>query len=237
MSLSGYRVLAVIPARGGSKGIMDKNLRTVRGMSLIARAARVIKEADVVDRAVCSTDSPRIAAEANQCGLEAPFLRPAELSSDNAKSVDVWRHAWLECERRDSVTYELSILVEPTSPLRRPSELQRTLAVLLDAGAMASVTVSRTPAHFTPHKTLTIGDNGRIGFYLRGGEKYSRRQDIPPFFHRNGVCYAARREAILDQGTILENDCVAVVIDRPLVNIDEPFDLEVAELLAAREAW
>jgi CMP-N-acetylneuraminic acid synthetase len=237
MAFRSLSVLAVVPARGGSKGIAGKNLKAIRAQSLVARAARSIAESEIVDRAVCSTDDPRIAGEAQRAGLDVPELRPAALATDDAKSVDVWRHAWLDIEQRDRRTYDLSILVEPTSPLRRPDDLQRTLAALLDSDARAAATVSRTPAHFTPHKTLTVGEAGRIGFYLPGGARFARRQDIPTYYHRNGVCYAARRDTVLARGTILEDDCVAVVLDRPLVNIDEPFDLEIAELLAQREAW
>jgi CMP-N,N'-diacetyllegionaminic acid synthase len=237
MALHAQRVLAVVPARGGSKGIAGKNLKTVRGLSLVARAARAIAECAVVDRAVCSTDDVAIAAEAERHGLPAPFLRPREFASDEAKSIDVWRHAWIECERRDGVAYALSILVEPTSPLRRAADLERTLTVMLDAGARAAATVSRTPAHFTPHKTLTVDNAGRIGFYLADGGRFARRQEIPAYYHRNGVCYAACRETVVERGTILEYDCVAVVIDRPLVNIDDPLDLDIAEMLASREGW
>jgi len=237
MGFHGFTVLAIVPARGGSKGIPGKNLKPIRGQSLVARAARAVAESGVVDRAVCSTDDPQVAADAKRAGLVVPELRPAALAADNARSIDVWRHVWLDIERREGRRYDVSILVEPTSPLRRPDDLRRTLAALLDNDAKAAATVSPTPAHFTPHKTLTVGGDRRIGFYLPEGARFSRRQDIPAYYHRNGVCYAARRDTILEHGTILEEDCVAVVLDRPVVNIDEPFDLEVAELLAQREAW
>lgn len=236
MSFRGHSVLAVVPARGGSKGIPGKNLKLVRGLSLIARAARTLGETPSVDRAVCSTDDPTIALEAERAGLVVPSLRSALLASDAAKSIDVWKDVWLEMERRDARTYELSVLIEPTSPLRRADDIERTLSAMLDEGAAAAATVSPTPAHYTPHKTLTVS-GGRIGFFLSDGANFARRQDIPACFHRNGVCYAARRETVLKCGTIIEDDCVAVVLDRPLVNIDEPFDLEIADLLATRERW
>ena len=237
MTFRGNRVLAVVPARGGSKGIVGKNLKTVRGTSLIARAARAIAEAPFVDRAVCSTEDSLIAAEAEKSGLAVPFARPDELATDSAKSIDVWRHAWLECERLDGVRYDLSILIEPTSPLRRAADLEKTVAAMLDARSRTAATVSVIPAHFTPHKTLTVGSDHRIGFYLVDGARFSRRQDIPKFYHRNGVCYAGLRDSIVEHGQILEQDCIAVVLERPLVNIDEPLDLEIAEILAAREVW
>ena len=93
----------------------------------------------------------------------------------------------------------------------------------------AAATVSQTPAHYTPHKTLTVED-GTIGFYLEGGAGYSLRQSIPNYFHRNGICYCVTREALMEAGEILEQDCAAVIIDRPVVNIDEPFDFELAQI-------
>lgn len=237
MTFRGHSVLALVPARGGSVGIPGKNLKPIRGLSLVARAARIVKEAGFIDRAVCSTDDPVIAEEARRHGLDVPELRPAELSGHAAKSVDVWSYVWRDIEKRDRKGYELSILLEPTSPLRRVADIEATLSAMLDANAKAAATVSPTPAHYTPQKTLTVGEEGRIGFYLEGGARFARRQDIPAYYHRNGVCYAARRETVVDRGTIIEDDCCAVVLDRPLVNIDEPLDLEVAELLAAREAW
>lgn len=237
MAFHGYTVLAVVPARGGSKGIPGKNLKAIRGQSLVARAARTIVESRVADRAVCSTDDPKIAAEAERSGLIVPELRPEALARDESRSIDVWRHVWRDIERRDQRRYDVSILVEPTSPLRRPDDLRRTLAALLENNAKAAATVSPTPSHYAPHKTLTIGGDGRIGFYRSDGARFARRQDIPPYFHRNGACYAAWRDTILEHGTILDDDCVAVVLDRPLVNIDEPDDLAVAEFFARSETW
>ncbi len=235
MSFDGLSVFALVPARGGSKGIPGKNLRPVAGLSLIGHAARVLKQLDWLDAALLSTDDDAIAAEGLRHGLEVPFRRPAELAGDTARSVDVWRHAWLAAEERHGRRYQLSILAEPTSPLRRAEDMTATIRALIDSGASAAATISPTPARFSPHKTLTIGDNGRIGFYLPDGAGYANRQTIPRYYHRNGVCYAARRMAIVDRLQIIDRDAMAVVIDRPLVNIDEPLDLEWAEFLMRTE--
>jgi CMP-N,N'-diacetyllegionaminic acid synthase len=235
MSFRGQRVFALVPARGGSKGIPGKNLRRIDGETLVARAAAVARAVVALDRAVLSTDDPDIAAEGRRAGLDVPFMRSAELASDSAKSVDMWRHAWLALEAEEGRRYDLSVLLEPTSPLRCPADVDATLARLLDTGAKAATTVSRTPGHFTPHKTLTIDATNRIGFFLPEGARFARRQDIPSYFHRNGACYAARRATIIDERTIVESDCAAVVIDRAMVNIDEPVDLEIAKFLLDRE--
>jgi len=228
------KVVAIIPARGGSKSIPRKNLKQVGGHSLVARAARVLKTLDWIDVAIISTDDEEIAEEARSHGLDVPFMRPPELSGDTANSMDMWSHAWEHCEQHYNKCFDLSILLEPTSPLRRPEDIELTLRTLVEGGHRAAATVSPTPAHYTPHKTLTIDSNGIIGFYLQDGQNYSLRQAIPDYYHRNGICYAVTRRTLLEDGHILEDDCAAVIIERPVVNIDEPFDLELAEWLLSR---
>ncbi len=236
MTIRGRSVFALVPARGGSKSIPRKNLCTVGSMSLVARAARVATSLPWLDYALLSTDDEEIAEEGRRHGLDVPFLRPPELSTDGSASVDTWRHAWLESEQRQGRRFEVSILLEPTSPLRQAEEVERTVQALLDGKHRAAVTVSPAPAHFTPHKCLTVSDAGIVGFYHPHGARYSIRQKVPRYYFRNGICYAARRETVIDRGQILEDDCLAVVIDRPIVNIDEPFDLELAQFLLERES-
>jgi CMP-N-acetylneuraminic acid synthetase len=234
VALEGLSVLAVVPARGGSKSIPRKNLCAVGGVSLVALAARAVRSVEWLDARILSTDNPEIAAEGERHGLDVPFLRPAELSGDTASSAGVWRHAWLAAEERYQRTFDISVLAEPTSPLRTPEDIERTVRQLIRSKAGCAATVSPTPAHFTPQKTLTVAANGDIGFYLEGGSRFSLRQSIPRYYHRNGLCYAVTRRHLVDEGMILERNAVAVIVDRPVVNIDEPFELEVAEWLISK---
>lgn len=234
MSFRDKTVLAVIPARGGSKSIPRKNLAQLAGHSLIAHAAQVCSALDWLDAAVLSTDDPEMADEGRAQGLSVPFLRPDALASDTASSVDMWRHAWTASEAALGQHFDLSVLLEPTSPLRRQEEITLALETLMDTDAPSVVTVSPTPAHFSPQKTLEIGPSGTLGYFHPEGERHARRQTIPQYFHRNGVAYAVRRETLLDQGQILAPGTRAVVIDRPLVNIDDPFEMELAEWLLTR---
>ena len=201
----------------------------------MGRAGQVAKALPWIDRAILSTDDKEIAEEGLVHGLEVPFIRPDELSGDRSTSVDMWQHAWLKSEKHYDMQFDISILLEPTSPLRRPADIERTVATLLDGNHLAAATISKAPAHFTPHKCLTVDSRGYIGFYLKDGANFSIRQKIPTYYYRNGVCYAVKRETIIDKGYILEEDCAAVIIDRPLVNIDEPYDLELAEFLLNRD--
>lgn len=236
MSLDGITILAVVPARGGSKSIPRKNLAVIQGHSLIAHVAAVTRALPWIDRAVLSTDDEEIAAEGLRAGLLLPFMRPAGLAGDRSASVDMWRHAWLASEEEFGMHFDVSVLLEPTSPLRRSGDVEATVKLLIDGQHAAAATVSRTPAHYSPHKTLEIDGNGVISFYLEDGARYSLRQSIPTYYHRNGICYAVRRETLIENRQIIEKNCAALIIDRPVVNIDEPLDLEFAAFLMAREA-
>ncbi|MBN1849825.1 MAG: acylneuraminate cytidylyltransferase family protein [Deltaproteobacteria bacterium] len=235
MSYHGFTVLAVVPARGGSKGIPRKNLQKINNISLVGRAAKIAVSIPWIDRAILSTDDAEIADEGLRYGLDVPFMRPPELAGDLSSSVEMWKHAWLKSEEHYDMKFDVSILLEPTSPLRRKEDVEKTMSALMDGDHFAAATVSKTPAHFTPHKCLTINYQGYIGFYLEQGDQFSIRQKIPTYYFRNGVCYAVKRKALVEKGHILEESCIAVLLDRPLVNIDEPFDLELAKFLIKRE--
>jgi CMP-N-acetylneuraminic acid synthetase len=231
MNYKGFKILAVIPARGGSKGIPRKNLCQLAGISLVGHAAKVAQSLEWIDRTVLSTDDEEIAKEGRKYGLEVPFMRPAELASDTAIAHDVWKHAWLTSEEHYNERFDISILLEPTSPLRRPEDIILTVDALLEGDCAAAATVSCAPAHFTPHKCLTLDENGIIGFYHQNGQQFSIRQKIPPYYFRNGICYALKRHTLLEKGMILEENCKAVIIARPVVNIDDQHELEYAKFL------
>ena len=235
MAFKQHTVLAIVPARGGSKGIARKNLQKVGGISLVGRAGELAQSLQWLDARVLSTDDEEIASEGRAHGLDVPFMRPDELAGDFAKSIDMWRHAWRAAEKHYGMRFDISIQLEPTSPLRRAEEVTATVEALLDGNHKSAATVSPAPAHFTPHKCLTVTNN-MVGFYHPEGAKHSIRQTIPTYYFRNGICYAATRNAVIDEGAVIGDDCVAVIIDRPIVNIDEPFDLELAEYLLNRES-
>ncbi|MEX2649390.1 MAG: acylneuraminate cytidylyltransferase family protein [Alphaproteobacteria bacterium] len=231
MSWNGQAVLVVVPARGGSKGIPGKNLRTVGGLSLIGHAARVARALPWADRVVLTTDEEKIAAEGRAHGLDVPFMRPAELATDTAAAVDVWRHAWLAAEAHYGTRFALSVYLQPTTPLRTREDVEATVRAVVEGGHKAATTVSRVPGHFSPHKIMTMDASGRLAHYLPEGARIVARQQAPATWYRNGLAYAARRATIVDERAIVEHDCVGVVIERPVANIDEPIDLVIAEAL------
>ena len=235
MAMEGLSVIAVIPARGGSKGIPRKNLRHVAGHSLVARAAMVAQQLPWLDAAVLSTDDDEIATEGRRHGLAIPFVRPAELATDAATGLDTWRHAWLASEKCYGRQFDCSVLLQPTSPLRRAEQVEQTLRIRLEGGWLSAVTVSRVPGHYVPEKLLRRNDRGVLTYAHPSGPKHSNRQTAPEYFTRNGICYAARREAIVDRREIIGLNCAGVLIGEASPNIDDPIDLDIADWLARGE--
>ena len=233
MSYKGYNVLAVIPARGGSKGIPRKNLCKAGGISLVARAVKFTKALMWIDRVVLSTDDREIAEEGRKYGAEVPFLRPLELAGDTSKSVDVWRHALIEAEKYYNTTFDISILLEPTSPFREPRHVEEVVKKLVDGDYNSVLTVSETDSKSHPLKQMVIKDN-HVGYYDDAGKDIIVRQRLTPVYHRNGVAYAVTRKCLVDQKMIIGSNPSAVIIDKPLVNIDTEQDLKRAQFLLCR---
>ena len=233
---AGRRILAVVPARGGSKGIRDKNMQEVGGHSLIARAAQCLTAPACreIDRKIISTDVPAYAEEAIRHGLEAPFLRPAEWASDTAGAVETMQHAWHAAEAHYRESYEILLIVEPTCPLRLPEDISGAIDLLVAENADSVVTVSRVDSKFNPAKILALRD-GRLDFYLPQGAQVKARQSLDTYFYRNGACYAVTRRALLEQNRIFTENTLPLMVDRPLVNIDEPEDLALARWLVERQ--
>jgi len=226
---NGKRILAVVPARGGSKGVSLKNLRKVCGRSLVAWAGDVIQHVDCIDRAVVSTDHEGIAAEAEKSGIDAPFRRPAELSGDRIGDVDVLQHAVVAMEELDGVQYDVVLMLQPTSPSRQPEHIKQAISRLLDGNYDAVWSVSETNLKSHPLKQLVIGENDQLCYYDPRGAEIIARQQLTPVYHRNGIVYAIRRDLLLDDGVLLSENSTAIVIPGEVVNIDTEQDLVDAE--------
>lgn len=232
--LAERRVLAVVPARGGSKGVPLKNLRHVAGLPLVAWAGKVAAALPEIDRAVVSTDHEAIAEAAALHGLAAPFSRPPELSGDRVADWDVLAHALTTMERLDALTYDVVLMLQPTSPLRRVEDVRRTLEMLITGNHDSVWTVSETDLKYHPLKQLTMVD-GRLDYFDPRGAGVIARQQLTPVYHRNGVAYAMTRECLLDQGVIKGRDSAGYVITEPQVSIDTEEDImAVDQLLSQR---
>jgi len=225
--------LAVVPARSGSKGVADKNLRKLAGISLIGRAGLVLGKLDFLDATVISTDSPRYVEEAARFGLNAPFIRPIALSGDDAGIVETMQHAIAESEAHYSMRFDIALIIEPTSPMRIAEDIAGAVRLLIESGADSVATVNRVPTKYHPDKLLAER-GGRLNFYTETGRSIVGRQmlsDGP--LYKNGLCYALTRECIVERGEVFTDNTLALVIKREVVNVDDENELAWAELLLA----
>jgi CMP-N-acetylneuraminic acid synthetase len=227
--LSDKRVLAVVPARGGSKGVPHKNIHPLLGRPLITYTADLMRRLPFVDRAIVSTDDAAIGAVAAAEGLESPFLRPADLSGDRVGDWEVLYHALVEVERLDRCEYAIVLMLQPTCPLRTPEHVSLAATTLVEGGWDAVWTVSSTDPKYHPLKALTIDADGTLGLFDRSGSGIVARQQLSPVYHRNGAAYAFTRRCLLEHRTILGRRACAVVVEGPLLSIDTLDDFAAVE--------
>jgi CMP-N,N'-diacetyllegionaminic acid synthase len=227
-------VLAVVPARGGSKGIRLKNLREVGGRSMIARVGDVIQAVPEIDRAVVSTDHAGIAEAAQQVGIAAPFDRPPDLSGDLVGDCEVLTHALQTTEAADERQYDIVVMLQPTSVLRTASEVSAAIHMLIEGQWDSVWTVSSTDSKAHPLKQLTVSNGGGLHYYDPAGARIVARQQLEPVYHRNGVAYVMTRECLFEQRTILGARAGALVLTRSHISIDTEWDISLAEFLEDR---
>jgi len=228
------RILVVCPARGGSKGIPLKNIQPFLGVPLVARVGHLVAEIPGIDRAIVSTDSKEIARVAKESGLDVPFFRPENLSGDRISDLEVLTHALIEMERLDGVTYDIVVMLQPTSPLRKVAHVRDTIQMLIDGDWDAVWTVSETDSKNHPLKQLTVA-HGRLDYYDQAGKQIIARQQLVPVYHRNGAAYAIRRSCLLDQQSIKGERTGALVLKELMVSIDTYWDLELTEFIFTKQ--
>lgn len=221
-------VLALIPARGGSKGLPGKNILPLAGRSLVARAGAVARESGVVDRVVLSTDAADIAEEGRRAGIEVPFMRPEALARDDTPMLPVILHA-LDALDAEQWHPDIVLLLQPTSPLRQPAHLRSAVATLRESQADSVVSVVELPRHMSPDYVMQIAD-GALKPFLPEGERTTRRQDARAAYVRDGTVYAFWRDTLERFGSIYGARCVPLVLRADeSVTIDTPEDWTAAE--------
>ncbi len=225
------KILAVVPARGGSKGVPKKNIRPLGGRPLIAHTAELIRTIDWIDRAVVSTDSDEIAAAAEAAGLAAPFRRPAALAGDIIGDIDVLEHAVQATEEIDGTTYDIVLMLQPTSPCRTAQHIFQCVEKLIAEQRDTVWTVSPVDSKHHPLKQLRPTADGGMQLWDQEGEKIIARQQLGPSFIRNGAVYAFTRDCLMEKHSIYGSSMGFVLIEEPLANIDTFADFEKAERL------
>lgn len=225
-----YNILGVITARGGSKGIPGKNLKEIGGKPLIAYSIDAGNKSVLITDLIVSTDSREIAEVAKKYGVRVPFMRPSELSSDDVPHLPVMQHAIREMERENNMTYDYCVILQPTSPLRLPEDIDATLEKLISSGAESAVTVVQV-VQGHPIKVKRL-EGDRVLPYVIPEEEGKRRQDFPVAFRRSGAVYAMRRDTIMEKNRLYGDHIVGYETPKERsIDIDEPVDLVVAEYM------
>ena len=228
-------ILALIPARGGSKGVPRKNIKELCGKPLIAYAIETALGSSFIDRVVVSTDDQEIAEVARRYGAEVPFQRPPELATDASPELLTWQHAIRTLnEEKGTSPIEVFVCVPPTAPLRTVADVDSCISALLEDEADLVITVRESERN--PYFNMVILDEqGGARLVIPPDKTVFHRQDAPPVYDITTVAYAARPEYILNASSILEGNIRAVVVpaERAL-DIDTETDFMFADFMLKR---
>jgi CMP-N,N'-diacetyllegionaminic acid synthase len=224
------RVLAVIPARGGSKGLPGKNLRQLAGLPLIVHSIRYAQMCPDIDRLIVSTDSEDIARTAREAGAEVPFLRPSELARDDTPMWPVLQHALQHSDNIEDVGYDYLLLLDPTSPAREPRDVTAPIEKL-NAAPDADGIVSVSQPDFNPIWHCVVEKNGWMTPLITEGAVYDRRQDVPTVYRINGAIYLWRSEFVRSEAESWRNGRLLIheIPEYRSMSIDTEAEFERAE--------
>lgn len=233
----GLRILCVITARGGSKGVPRKNIRLLAGKPLIVWTIETaLSLHSYIHGVVVSTDDEEIANVSRSSGADVPFCRPAELASDSAKSLPVLQHATHFVESRDRVKFDWILLLQPTTPFRTPSDILECIDLATASGSKCDSVVS--VAEMAPHPIFAkrIDEFGMLAPYSLDEPEGLRRQDVSSAAYvRNGAIYLTRRDVLIEKGSIY-GQCVRPYVMPAVrsINIDSELDWMLAEAVASQ---
>lgn len=228
-------VLGVIPARGGSKGIPRKNLRLLNGISLVGHAARTAQETAEITKTVVSSDCPLIIKEAIKFGVEAPFIRPDELSGDIVGDQPVLEHALVESEKYYGCIFDYIVMIQPTAPLRTVEHLKQAISYCIENQYESVWTVSRLNPSYHPDKVLCL-ENGLLNYYSQSGRNVVARQQLSALYYRNGLAYVVSRSLLLDDKSLIGKNTGALFTSGNFVSIDVEADLNLTEQLMNKDS-
>ena len=224
--IKGKSVLAVIPARSGSKGLPNKNILELAGKPLIAWSIEAASESKYIDRLIISTDSKEIADAAKQYNCDVPFMRPPELATDDANLNDVILHALDKLED----PYDIVMVLQPTSPLRKSKDIDQALEFMQKNNILAVVSIcsSNKPLHWH----FTLETDGKLKPVFKNNIFYTNRQEHPPTYNPNGALYIAKTDYYRNIKTFYTCSTFAYLMPpERSVDIDNQIDFFTAEAI------
>lgn len=221
--------LAIIPARGGSKGLPGKNIRALMGKPLIAYTIEEAKKSKYVDRVIVSTEDSEIARIGKEYGAELPFLRPECLAGDGATTNEVILHAVKYLKDTENYMPDYICLLQCTSPLRSSPDIDGTIEKLIETGMDASVSVCE--ADVNPYWT-NVFNGDKLQYFIEEGRKILRRQDLPKVYQINGAVYVVKTSVFIKEKTLEPKNITGFIMSTDnSIDIDSIIDFKLAELI------
>ena len=229
------KILAVIPARGGSKTIPKKNIKPLCGKPLIEYTFDAAKASRLLGRVLVSTDDEQIARIARKNEMEVPFLRPIDLAKDDSSTLSVIQHAVCFLQDNENYRPDYIVILQPTSPLRTGVHIDEAIQILIETDADSVVSVTEVPHQYNPCSIMKI-EQGRLLSFMKGAEAYTRRQLKPVVYARNGAAiYAFRYETLIEKNSLYGDDCRPYLMSKAdSVDMDDSIDFEFAEFILSR---
>ena len=226
--MKSYKILAIIPARGGSKGIRRKNLQKLSGKPLIAHTIIAAKKTKSINKIIVSTDDKEIGKISKNNGAEVPFLRPKQISKDTSSIIEVIKHALKFLQENQSYVPDIIILLQPTSPLRTSQLITKTINTLKKSKATSVITVSKITKH--PYASYWL-KNDFLKPFEKNFTKYSRRQEFPDVFFPTGAVYTFWYDTLKKFNSLHGPKIKPIVVHDEDIDIDNLRDLFFAEMM------
>lgn len=228
------KIIAVIPARGGSKGIPGKNIRALNGKPLLAYTVEAAQNARLIDKLVLSTDDLGIAEVGKSLGVSVPFIRPAELAQDHTPTLPVLQHLIENLEEKGEY-FDAVCLLQTTSPFREDGMIDAAIHQFIQSGADSLISVREVPHEYNPHWVFEPHANGLLRIATGETLIIPRRQELPQAFIRDGALYLTRTE-VLKNGSLYGNRIAYLLHHPPYhVNLDTEEDWKEAERILCAE--
>jgi CMP-N-acetylneuraminic acid synthetase len=229
----GKKILAIIPARGGSKGVLRKNIRVVAGKPLIAWTIEEAKKSEYIDQLIVSSEDDEIIAVAKAFGCEVPFVRPMELARDETPGIAPIKHA-INFYLNNGVYFDYIVCLQCTSPLRMVNDIDGAIELALRSNADSVVSVCE--AEHSPYWMKKVDEKGCMSNFIDDGIKYTRRQDLPKVYRINGAFYMATPELILKTNDWYSKGTKAFIMDKlRSIDIDSELDFLVVDAVLQKK--
>lgn len=228
------KILAIIPARGGSKGVPGKNIKMLGGKPLIAYTIQAAQKAKLLTEIILSTDSDKIIRVAKAYGLEVPFKRPASLATDESPTILTVLHA-LDYFSENGIYFDAVCILQVTNPFRTSEFIDKAIEKFKNSKADSLISVLKVPHEFNPHWVFEANTSGNLKISTGESEIISRRQELPTAYYRDGSIYITKTEVLLNQKSLYGKSIAYMEADEKRhINIDTVEDWESAVALAKK---